>query len=72
MKKMDIYLKESHDFALKQLLERFLFEINISKKLFKNNDISLEKLISDFKNTEVFSSDEYIKVYKQALKKLNK
>ena len=69
---MDIYLKESHDLALKQLLERFLFEINISKKLFKNNDISLEKLISDFKNTEVFSSDEYIRVYKQALKKLNK
>ena len=71
MKKMNIYLKESHKFALKQLLERFLFEININKELFGNN-ISLDELISDSKNTEVFSDMEYKKIYKEALKKINK
>ena len=71
MKNIDVYLKKSHEFALKQLLERFLFEININKELF-NEDINLEKLIRDTSNNEIFTYNEYKKIYKAVLNKINK
>jgi len=56
------YLKKSKEFAIKQLLEKWKFEIDINKKLF-NKEISLNDLISDSHSVICLSYDEYKEIY---------
>ena len=62
-----LYYKLSHDLALKHLLEKFVLELS-----FSDSNISLDKLISDSHNIDLFSNREYKKVYKMAIRQCKK
>lgn len=58
------YLKQSHELAKKHLIERFIFEIQANKQIFKNkDDLTLNNLIEESHNCEIFSTDEYQEIY---------
>lgn len=66
-RKIEIYNKLSHKLALKQLLERFCFEIAANEDLFDGNgDVTLETLKNDCHIGEVFSDEEYNFIYKKS------
>ena len=58
------YLKKSKEFAIKQLLEKWQFEININRELF-NKEISLDELINDSHSVLCLTCDEYKEIYKK-------
>lgn len=58
------YLKKSKEFAIKQLLEKWQFEVDINRKLF-NRDIGLDELISDSHSVLCLTYDEYKEIYKK-------
>lgn len=70
-RKLELYNILSHKFALKQMEERFVFEMEANKKIFNTNNISLAKLKRDCHNEEVFSQKEYKLIYEKS-KKLSK
>ena len=66
-KKTAKYLKLSREFAIKQLIEKWLFEININRELF-NNIPSLDELISDSHSVINLSYKEYKSIYQKITK----
>ena len=48
------------------LIERFCFELEANRVLFNENDISLEVLINECGNSEVFSDKEYRYAYNKS------
>ncbi len=66
--KLKIYLKKSHELALKQLMERFCFEMEANEKLFGLKDISLDKLKNDYHSKELFTDQEYQESFKESKK----
>lgn len=63
--KFEKYQKLSHALALKQLEERFRFEIKVNKELFNKSNISLAELKNDSHNGEVFTEEEYEEIYQK-------
>lgn len=70
-RRIELYRKLSHELALKQLIERFAFEIAASEVLFFEEYPSLEVLINDCSSTEVFTQKEYCYAYDESLKANN-
>lgn len=68
--KMEQYKKLSHELAMKQLIERFCFEMEVSELLFQEG-ITLEKLKNDINSLEVFTEEEYKYAYKKGLELKN-
>ena len=64
--KIELYCELSHKLAMDHLIERFCFELEANRVLFNENDISLEVLINECGNSEVFSDTEYRYAYKQS------
>lgn len=65
---MAIYTKLSHEFAVKQLIERFCFEMEVCEKIFGSKKITLEKLKNDCRSYECFDEEEYKKIFKESIK----
>lgn len=67
------YNRLSHELALRQLMERFIFELEANANIFGNDkDLMLDDLIRDTHNVEVFTDLEYEEVYKKSLKEIYK
>lgn len=58
------YFKLSHELAKKQLIEKFTLEMQY------DDTISLEQLIRDSHNNEVFTVSEYQSIYRESKEKL--
>lgn len=69
---LELYCELSHKLAMNQLIERFCFELEANKIFFNEDDISLESLISDCSNNEVFSDIEYMEAYQKSKMMLSK
>ena len=69
--KIKKYLKLSKEFAINQLIERWLFEIQINKELFSYVP-DLSELINDTHSVLNLSNEEYKKIYRKVLNKINK
>ena len=67
MNKNDKYLKLSKEFAIKQLIEKWKFEIDINKQLF-NKELSLNELIIESHNVINLDYNEYKKIYEKIIK----
>lgn len=69
---LELYCELSHKLAMNHLIERFCFELEANKIFFNEDDISLESLISDCSNNEVFSDIEYMEAYQKSKMMLSK
>lgn len=69
---LELYCELSHKLAMNHLIERFCFELEANKVFFNEDDISLESLISDCSNNEVFSDIEYMEAYQKSKMMLSK
>ena len=69
---LELYYELSHKLAMNQLIERFCFELEANKIFFNEDDISLESLIRDCSNNEVFSDIEYMEAYQKSKMILSK
>lgn len=67
MNKNDKYLKLSKEFAIKQLIEKWKFEIDINKQLF-NKELSLNELIIESHNVINLDYNEYKGIYEKIIK----
>lgn len=70
--KIELYCELSHKLAMDHLIERFCFELEANRVIFNENDISLEVLINECGNSEVFSDKEYRYAYKKSKMMLSK
>lgn len=70
--KLELYCELSHKLAMNHLIERFCFEIEANRVIFNENDISLESLINECSNSEIFSNKEYKYAYKKSKMLLSK
>lgn len=70
--KIELYCELSHKLAMDQLIERFCFELEANRTIFNENDMSLESLINECRNSEVFSDKEYKYAYKKSKMMLSK
>lgn len=70
--KIELYCELSHKLAMDHLIERFCFELEANMVIFNENDMSLESLINECRNSEVFSDKEYKYAYKKSKMMLSK
>lgn len=70
--KIELYCELSHKLAMDHLIERFCFELEANIVIFNENDMSLESLINECRNSEVFSDKEYKYAYKKSKMMLSK
>lgn len=70
--KIELYCELSHKLAMNQLIERFYFELEANRVIFNGDDISLESLINDCSNSEIFSDKEYLDAYRKSKIMLNR
>ena len=68
-KNIDEYLRLSKEFAIKQLKERWLFEVELNKKLFSTIP-SIEELITDTHSVLNLSYEEYLEIYNNIITSL--
>ena len=60
------YLNASKEFAIKQLIEKWQFEIAINKKIF-NRELTLNELISETHSVITLTYDEYKEIYERLI-----
>ena len=63
-KRINKYLNLSHELAKKQLVERFIFELQANRDIFKNKKVlDINNLIDESHNVEIFTKEEYQEIY---------
>lgn len=69
---MNKYLKLSHDFAIKQMIEKMVFELEMYYLMFNNNDnYDIKSFIYDCRTTEHFDDKEYFDILDKAINQYN-
>ena len=69
---MKKYLKLSHEFAIKQMIEKMVFELEIYYLMFNNNDnYDIKSFIYDCRTTEHFDDKEYLDIVNKAINQYN-
>lgn len=69
---MNKYLKLSHDFAIKQMIEKMVFELEMYHLMFNNNDnYDIKGFINDCRTTENFDDKEYFDILDMAINQYN-
>ena len=69
---MNKYLKLSHDFAIKQMIEKVVFELEMYHLMFNNNDnYDIKSFINDCRTTENFDDKEYFDILDMAINQYN-
>ena len=69
---MNKYLKLSHDFAIKQMIEKMVFELEMYHLMFNNNDnYDIKSFINDCRTTENFDDKEYFDILDMAINQYN-
>ncbi len=69
---MNKYLKLSHDFAIKQMIEKMVFELEMYHLMFNNNDnYDIKSFINDCRTTENFDAKEYFDILDKAINQYN-
>lgn len=69
---MNEYLKLSHDFAIKQMIEKMVFELEMYHLMFSNNNnYDIKSFINDCRTTENFNDKEYFDIVNKAINHYN-
>ena len=69
---MNKYLKLSHDFAIKQMIEKMVFELEMYHVMFNSNDnYDIKSFINDCRTTENFDDKEYFDILDMAINQYN-
>lgn len=71
MDKYEVYCNLSRAFAKQQLIERFCFEMSVSKLLF-DEDVDFNSLLEDTHSSFLFTCDEYKRAYDESKEILRK
>ena len=66
------YLKLSHEFAIKQMIEKMVFELEMYYSMFNNNDnYDIKSFIYDCRTIEHFDDKEYLDIVDKAINQYN-
>lgn len=69
---MKKYLKLSHEFAIKQMIEKMVFELEMYYLMFNNNgNYDIKSFINECRTTEHFDDKEYLDIVNKAIKEYN-
>ena len=69
---MKKYLKLSHEFAIKQMIEKMVFELEMYYIMFNNNDnYDIKSFIYDCRTIEYFDDKEYLDIVNKAINQYN-
>ena len=65
---MKKYLKLSHEFAIKQMIEKMVFELEMYYLMFNNNgNYDIKSFINECRTTEHFDDKEYFDILDMAI-----
>ena len=69
---MKKYLKLSHEFAIKQMIEKMVFELEMYYSIFKKIDnYDIKSFINECRTTENFDDKENFDIVNKAIKEYN-